>query len=266
MSHPVPTPRGVTTPHADLRVRKPGLFITGTDTGVGKTVVACAIALTLRRQARARVGVLKPFGTGCRTEREGLVHDDAEALAHFSNCSEPLEIINPIRFKPPLAPAVAAAEAGRGFEIGGIEHSLRHLEAHHDVMVVEGVGGIMVPLDPHDPTCTVLNLAVDLGLPAVVVARSGLGTLNHTVMTVRLLQLAKVPVAGVVMNNYEPDPAMRSDDPSLTSNRLWIEKMTSVPVLACVPRVSPKAADVTHAKLDDAILDAVAMTFWPDVL
>ena len=160
-------------------LRKPGVFITATDTGVGKTVVSCSIAWSLRR-AGLRVGACKPMATGCQSEREGLVNEDAEALAHFSDCRAPLDVINPLRFAPPLAPGVAAAEAGVPMDYAAIGRSLVQLDQSNDVIVVEGAGGLLVPIDPVNVELTMLDLMRALGYPVVVVARSLLGTLNHT--------------------------------------------------------------------------------------
>ncbi|MCC6580930.1 MAG: dethiobiotin synthase [Phycisphaeraceae bacterium] len=248
------------------RPSKPGLFITATDTGVGKTVTTCAIAMSLRRHG-LRVGVLKPFATGCRREREGLVSPDAEALAHFSDCRQPLEIINPVRFAAPLAPAVAAEKSGQALAWDGIDHSLRLIRQSSDVVLVEGVGGAMVPLDGRDPKVTVLDLARRLGYPVLVVARAGLGTLNHTAMTIRLLRDAGCRVAGVAINGYEPDEALAARlDPSMPGNRQWIERMNGTKVLAVIPQVPCDTVDPSRAMLPGTILDAVAMTYWPDVL
>src|SRR5690554_472814 len=139
------------------RLRCPGLFITATDTGVGKTVTACAIAAVLRQQQRGvRVGVCKPFASGCRQEREGLVSADAEALAHFADCRQPLDVINPIRFARPLAPAVAAEQARATIDWSEAARSLAVLDESSDALLVEGVGGLLTPLDPADPDATVL--------------------------------------------------------------------------------------------------------------
>lgn len=233
---------------------KPGLFITGTDTGVGKTVATCAIAAALRR-AGMTVGVCKPFATGCRREREGLVSDDAEALAHFADCRLPLNVINPIRFAPPLAPAVAAEDAKEPINWDAIARSLAQIDEASDVTLVEGVGGVMVPLEGRT---TVLEFAQALGYPVVVVARSVLGTLNHTAMTVRLLREAGVTVAGVVMNSYDADSA----DVSVAGNRRWIEKLTGRPVLTVLPRCAETEVRPQQAVLAPSILDAAAQADW----
>ena len=247
-------------------LQTPGLLITGTDTGVGKTVVTCALAAALRRQQpNWHLGVCKPFSTGCRKEREGLVNADAEALAHFADCRLPLSTINPLRFGPPLAPAVAAEQTQTAVDWDELAFSLLDLDAASDALLIEGVGGILVPLDPAQPRLTVLDLAAALGYPVLVVARSVLGTLNHTAMTVRLLQAAGVQVAGIVMNGYDADVAS-AEDPSVATNRQWLAKLTGVEVLAVVPRVSDHAARPEQARLDAQVIDAMAMRDWSDVL
>src|SRR3954471_2351675 len=124
----------------------PGLFITGTDTGVGKTLVAGAIADWFRRRHQC-VGVLKPVATGCVHRREGLVSEDAEFLAHCADSRFPLDVICPQRYSEPLAPAVAAERATQPLDWDAVQRSIRMIERGSDVLIVEGVGGAMVPLD-----------------------------------------------------------------------------------------------------------------------
>jgi dethiobiotin synthetase len=246
----------------------PGLFITGTDTGVGKTVVACAIAHALRIQRpNAKVAVLKPFATGCRKERGGLVNDDAEALAHFADCRLPLDVINPIRFRAPLAPAVAAEQLGKPIEVELLDSALRQADAYGDALIIEGAGGAMVPLTPEHPKLTWLDTR-GFGLPAVVVARPDLGTLNHTAMTVKVLRDSGIEVAGVVVNGYEPDEAVAmADDPARPDNPRWIAKMAGAKVLALVPRVDARQVQAHEGAIAPAVLDAVAAaTDWWRVL
>lgn len=246
------------------RLRCPGLFVTGTDTGVGKTVVTCALAAALREQGARRVGVMKPLSTGCRRDREGLVSEDAEALAFFADARHPLDVINPVRFQPPLAPAVAAEATGQSIDFREIWRNLAVIDAESDVMLVEGVGGAMVPIDPDRPRVTVLDLAAAVGYPVLVVARAGLGTLSHTALTVRALQSAGLRVTLIAMNGYEPDVA-RASDPSMASNRVWLEKLTGVKVLP-IPQVPPDRANAARGVLDRDIIEAATMTWWPDVL
>ena len=212
------------------RLRPPGiggLFITGTDTGVGKTLVAGAIASHFRRQGR-RVGVLKPCATGCVRRREGLVSEDAEFLAFCADARRPLDIICPQRYAEPLAPSVAARRAGQPLDWESIQRSLDMIGSASDVIVVEGVGGIMVPMDDCH---TVLDVARWLNLRPVVVARPALGTINHTLLTVNALRDAGLSVAGVVINRYPAESA----DVAEETNPREIERCARVPVLCIVP-------------------------------
>jgi len=245
----------------------PGLFVTATDTEVGKTTVTCGIASALRDEGR-RVGVCKPFASGCRNDREGLVSEDAEALAHFADCRQPLEVINPIRYRPPLAPAVAAEQTGEPVDWTRLERSLTLLNQSSDCLLIEGVGGLLVPLDGGDGKITVLDLIVAIGYPVVVVTRAGLGTLNHTALTVRVLNEAGCRVVGLVVNGYVADASDggRREDPSLATNRQWLSRMTGAPVLATVPRCDPATVVPHEAILPHSILDAVCQAYWPDLL
>ncbi len=248
-----------------LKLTKPGLFVTGTDTGVGKTVVACAIASNLRRRGAGHVGVFKPIASGCRRDREGLVNEDAEALAHFADCRFPLEVINPIRYAAAVTPAVAAEQTNRCPDYAAMVRSLEVLDSECDCVLVEGVGGLLVPLDTATPAHTVLDLIVALGYPVLVVAGSVLGTLNHTAMTVRLLQAAGCRVVGMVVNGYDADVAKHAD-PSVATNRQWLEKMNRLPVLATVPRCAPQSVLPRKGRLAAEIIDAVGAVYWPDLL
>jgi dethiobiotin synthetase len=227
----------------------PGLFVTGTDTGVGKTLVAGAIADWFRRRQR-RVGVLKPIATGCVHRREGLVSEDAEFLAHCADARFPLDVICPVRYAEPLAPAVAAERAGQPVAWEAVARSVRLLEAGSDVLIVEGIGGVMVPLDPKH---TVLDLARWLRLPAVIVARPSLGTINHTLLTVNALRSGGVPVAGVVINRYPAEAAGIADE----TNPRAIEKWGTVPVLCIVPDEK-----LTEGKLPKGVIAAVETVDW----
>lgn len=227
----------------------PGLFVTGTDTGVGKTVVGGAIAQWFRRQGR-RVAVLKPVATGCVRRREGLVSEDAEFLAVCADARHPLDLICPQRYAEPLAPAVAAERAKQPLEWEAVQRSIDLMSPGSDVMIVEGVGGLMVPLDAKH---TVRDFARWLKLPAVVVARAGLGTINHTILTVDALRAAGVAVAGVVVNQYPAENAGIAEE----GNPRAIEKWGHVPVLAIVPQEKIEAA-----VLPPGIVAAVETVDW----
>lgn len=204
----------------------PGLFITGTDTGVGKTVIAGAIAAWFRQQG-SRVAVLKPVATGCEQRREGLVSPDAEFLAACADSPHPLDLICPQRYAEPLAPAVAAERAGRPVDWASVQRSIALMSRDSDVLIVEGVGGVMVPLDDGH---TVLDLAKWFGLPAVVVAKPGLGTINHTLLTVEALRPV-ARVAGVVINRYPAETAGVAEE----TNPRVIGEWGRVPILCIAP-------------------------------
>ena len=223
----------------------PGLLVTGTDTGIGKTVVAGAIANWFRRQGN-RVAVLKPAGSGCVRRREGLVSEDAEFLAHCADASHPLDVICPVRYAEPLAPAIAAERAKQPLDWTAVDRSAAVMSEGSDVMIVEGVGGLMVPMDPKH---TFLDVAKWLKLPTVVVARPNLGTINHTLLTVNALRDAGVKVAGVVINRY---PAQSADAAAETNPRA-IEKWGKVPVLCIVPDVLAGVKERLHADVVAAV-------------
>lgn len=232
------------------RARIPGLFVTGTDTGIGKTVIAGGIGDWFRRQGK-RVAVCKPAATGCERRREGLVSEDAEFLAHHADARHPLDLICPQRFAEPLAPAVAARRAGQTLDWESIDRALRIMQSDSDVLVVEGVGGVMVPMDER---YLVRDMAVWLGLPAVVVARPALGTINHTLLTIDALRAAGVKVAGVVINRYPTDTPGTAEE---TSPR-EIEKWGKAPILCVVP----DAQGVMIPHLPGGISAAMDLVDW----
>jgi len=204
-----------------------GLFITGTDTGVGKTIVTAALAMILR-EAGADVGVMKPVATGCVRRREGLVSEDAELLAKAADVPEPLTEISPIRLAEPLAPTVAAARARLTLDLAPMWAAWRRLRSAHDIMLVEGIGGLLCPVTPKE---SVADLAKVFGLPLLVVARPVLGTINHTVLTVEAARARGLRVAGIVINRYHHD----SVDLAETTNPDEVQRVTGVDVLGLVP-------------------------------
>jgi dethiobiotin synthetase len=206
-----------------------GLFVTATDTGVGKTEVACALVANARAAGLDAVGA-KPAQSGVAPGEPS----DAERLREASGGVEPLEAICPWSFGPPLAPGVAARLAGVTLSLDGILASLRALAARHAAVVVEGAGGLLVPLTPRE---TYADLAVRLGLPVLVVARAGLGTVNHTALTVEALRARGLTVNGIVLNQVAPE-----DDPSVPHNAAEIERLAGVRVLARLPHARDIAA------------------------
>jgi dethiobiotin synthetase len=136
-----------------------------------------------------------------------------------------------------------------------------HLAEHADCLIAEGVGGLFAPVDQ---TRTVLDLATNFQYPIIVVARSTLGTLNHTAMTVRLLRESGCKVAGIVMNGFESDAL--KDDPSIATNQRWIEKLTGMKVLAVLPRVARDSIELTRGRLPDEIMTPIRNIDWPKLI
>jgi dethiobiotin synthetase len=180
-----------------------GIFITGTDTGVGKTVVAAVLARLLRMRGLS-VGVMKPVTSGCREENGSLVSDDALLLCQAAGVVFSDDVA-PYLLREPLAPAEAARQDGVVIDFGRIHESFDRLSACHDFVIVEGAGGLMVPLAGG---LLVADLARLLGLSLLVVARPNLGTINHTVLTCFAAHQMELKVAGVVINNYPDSPGL----------------------------------------------------------
>ena len=168
-----------------------GLFITGTDTSIGKTIIAGAIARLLTDKGH-KVGVFKPIATGCRKEREGMVSSDAEFLAFCAESDFPLSVINPVNFFIPAAPILCQEYEKNKIDFEEILTAYNHIRQNSDLIIVEGIGGIRVPLSGD---VDVLGLAKVLNLPVVVVARPDLGTINHTLLTIDAVRNAGLKLA-----------------------------------------------------------------------
>jgi dethiobiotin synthetase len=197
-----------------------GLFVTGTDTGVGKSVVAAAICAALRERGEP-VAAFKPAVTGL----DDPVADwppDHELLARAAGGQAPEEVA-PYRFGPPLSPHYAAELAGVTIEPARLLVAARA----HELLVCEGVGGLLVPVTPG---YLVRDLAVDLALPLVIAARTGLGTINHTLLTIDAARAAGLSLAGVVMTPWPHEPS-----PIELSNRATIERLGGVEVSGLPP-------------------------------
>jgi dethiobiotin synthetase len=199
-----------------------GLFVTATDTGVGKTEVACALLRNARAAGIDAIG-MKPAQSGHAPGEAS----DAERLRDACDRAEPLDAICPYTFAAPLAPAVAARVEGKTVSLERILDQARALAARHAAILVEGAGGLLVPLTERE---TYADLARALGLPALVVARAGLGTVNHVALTVEALRARGIPLAGVVLNRTSA-----SDDPSVPYNAAEIARITGCEPIATLP-------------------------------
>ena len=208
-----------------------GLFITGTDTGVGKTYVTALIARSLRA-AGHRVGVYKPAASGCPRDAQGqLVSDDAVAIWEAAGRPGDLEHVCPQRFAAPLAPHLAARAEAKQLDARLLRTGLDFWRDRSDVLLVEGAGGLMSPLGQRE---YVADLAGDFGFPLVVVSRNVLGTINTTLQTLIAAAAFRdgLAVAGIVLNH---PTAPAADDASLATNREELVARCSAPLLAEVP-------------------------------
>ncbi len=205
-----------------------GIFITGTDTGVGKTLVACGIAAALR-SGGYRVGVMKPAETGCSGRNGRLFPEDAAQLMQASGCEAPLERICPYPLAEPLAPSVSAERSGVRIDIDRVIEIYHEISSTHDVMLVEGAGGLMVPLLP---SYTYADLARVLRLPIIVVAANRLGVINHLLLTLEHASCKELRVLGYILNQIEEPPALAAE-----TNRQALLTLTAVPCLSEIPRL-----------------------------
>jgi dethiobiotin synthetase len=204
-----------------------GVFVTGTDTEVGKSVVAAAICAALAARGE-RVAAFKPAVTGL-DEEPGELGRDHELLASVASAGQSPEDVAPHRFGPPVSPHLAAALAGVSIEPAELVAAAR-AAARDAALVCEGVGGLMVPITPG---YLVRDLAVDLGLPLVVAARTGLGTISHTLLTVEAARAEGLAVAGVAMTPWPDEPSAIE-----SSNRETVERLAGVRVSG-LPRTTP---------------------------
>jgi dethiobiotin synthetase len=207
-----------------------GLFITGTDTGVGKTLVACGLAALLRHRGY-RVGVMKPAETGCVEKNGKLFPEDAFYLKQASGCDEPLEKICPYRLRDPLAPSVAAEREGVKIDISLLERLYGEISSAHDITLVEGAGGLLVPLLPH---YTYADLAKLLKLPVLVVAANRLGAINHLLLTLEHASYRGLRVLGYVLNRLDNQLSLAAE-----TNRETLLSLTAVPCMGEIPYLSP---------------------------
>ncbi|VVB89773.1 ATP-dependent dethiobiotin synthetase BioD [uncultured archaeon] len=201
-----------------------GIFITGTDTNVGKTAVAAGLAGALKNKGY-NVGVMKPVQSGAAVKDGELYSQDAEFLAMAIDKKDEKEFICPVLLKEVLAPSVAAEIEGKTVNLKLIKNAYLELERLHDIIIVEGVGGIAVPLKGK---FLVSDLITYLGIPAIIVARAGLGTINHTFLTIEHAKKSGISVIGVIINNYIGGVAEET-------NPKIINELTGIPTLGIIP-------------------------------
>ncbi len=225
-------------------------FITGTDTNIGKTFVSTGLARAFKRRGLS-TGVMKPVETGCPTVGSALAPQDAIALKEASGSKDPIDLINPFRFAPALAPLGAAEMSGKAIAPDVIKSAFDLIRASHDATIVEGAGGLLVPVTLD---MTMAGIARLLDIPVIIVAAQGLGVINHTAMTVECARARGISVAGIILNNLsEPD----HHDISIKSNAASIERLTGARVLAEIPYNKKEARSVSGEGLFDLLSKAL---------
>ena len=199
------------------------LFITGTDTDVGKTYITAGLAITLRKMG-IDVGIMKPFAAGV-SQKKGFKSEDVEILSNAAQISDPESLVNPQFFPISASPYTAWKKLKIKPKIPLILSSFKKLSKNHKMLLVEGMGGTMTPILRN---YYVVNLIKDMKTPTVIVARSKVGTVNHTLMTVMLCQKYKIPIKGIIINNFDngyPINQLKKD----------LESLTGLKVLGSIP-------------------------------
>jgi len=209
------------------------LFITGTDTDVGKTYITAGLAVVLQKM-NVDVGVMKPFAAGS-AEKKGYKSEDIKILSRAAKVCDPESLVNPQFFPIPASPYTAWKKLKIKPRISTILSSFKKLSKLHDMLLVEGMGGIMTPIlkDYY-----ITNLIKEMKIPAVIVTRSKIGTVNHTIMTVKMCEKYKIPIKGIIINNFDKGYPIKD----LTRD---LENLTSVPVLGSIPFIK----DMSNASL-----------------
>jgi dethiobiotin synthetase len=199
------------------------LFITGTDTDVGKTYITAGLAITLRKMS-IDVGVMKPFAAGV-AQKKGFQSEDVEILSNAAQINDSESLVNPQFFPISASPYTAWKKLKIKPKIPLILSSFKKLSKMHEMMLVEGMGGTLTPILKN---YYVTNLIKDMKIPAVIVTRSKVGTVNHTLMTVMMCQKYKIPIKGIIINNFDkgyPINQLKKD----------LESLTGIKVLGSIP-------------------------------
>src|ERR687895_1726910 len=208
-------------------ISMPGIFVTGTSTGVGKTAVAAGLAWALRKR-KIDVGVMKPFATANRVFSRKYKSQDTAILARASGVNDPDCIINPFFYSIAASPLVAAElKHSPQVDIEKALQKLKKLERKHDFLIAEGIGGIMVPLTENE---FIVNFAKRAKLPLIIVSTPKLGTLNHTLLTVMACKKLRPPSVGIILNKTSKNPDLVEQETGPV-----LERLTNIKVLAQIP-------------------------------
>jgi dethiobiotin synthetase len=210
------------------------LFITGTDTDVGKTYITAGLAVAIRKIG-IDVGVMKPFAAGS-AQKKGYKSEDIKILSRAAMACDPENLINPQFFKIPASPYTAWKKLKTKPKISTVLSSFKKLTKLHDMILVEGMGGIMTPILKN---YYVTNLIKEMKIPTVIVTRSKVGTVNHTIMTVKMCEKYKIPIKGIIINNFDKGYPIKD----LTRD---LENLTGVKVLGSIPFIRDMSDELLY--------------------
>lgn len=211
------------------------IFVAGTDTDVGKTYLTAGLAVALRKM-HVNVGVMKPFASGA-AQKKGYKSEDVEILTSAAQTSDPEDLVNPQFFPIPASPYTAWKNLKTKPKISNILSSFKKLSKLHEMILVEGIGGVMTPIlkDYY-----ITNLIKEMKIPVVLVTRSKVGTVNHTIMTIKMCEKYKIPIKGVIINDFDdggyPIKNLKRD----------LQNLTGVKVLGSIPFIK----DMSDASLN----------------
>ena len=202
------------------------LFITGTDTDVGKTYVTAGLAVTLRKMG-VDAGVMKPYAAGT-PQKKGFKSEDVEILSNAAQVSDPENLMNPQFFKMAASPYTASKSLKVKVNVNSVLSSFKKLSKSHSMLLVEGMGGIMTPILKN---YFVTDLIKEMKIPAVIVTRTKVGTVNHTIMTCQMCKKYKIPIKGIIINNFD------SDGYQVKTLKRDLQALTDVPILGTIPYI-----------------------------
>lgn len=222
-----------------------GVFVTGTDTGVGKTIISSGLAAVLKEKGKD-VGVFKPLLSGIPREHP---LSDTSLLKQLSLTSLSYEEITPFQFKEPLAPYVAGKLEGKAADLEDVLSHWNKIKGKHEFFIIEGAGGISVPLGEK---FLVSHLISALQLPVIIVARPNLGTVNHIFLTIEYAKSLDLDIAGIVINGLSENP-----DLAEKTNPNLIQELCDVPILG----ITPKLKEVTEENIKKMVHDHIDLTF-----
>ena len=222
-----------------------GFFVTGTDTGVGKTIITAALIKAAGLLGFRACG-MKPIETGCLREGDTFIPSDGMFIKTIAHMEETVDHISPCCFEEPLAPLAASEIEGTSVDLQKIRNEYAALSQKCDVVIVEGIGGLLVPIRKD---YFVLDLAKDFGLPAIVVSRPGLGTINHTMLSVNYAIKEGLSIAGIIINYKSP----AEGSPAENTNPGVIKEISPVPIIGIFPYLK----DLEETTIERAVVKSL---------